>query len=627
MKGRNRAVPVIAALLLAASPLLPGLCASGTAAGQVRHNCSFCHNLHGGSYTQLRDYAVTEDLCLSCHSEAGPAQVDRDGTLVAVPRGPYAVHNGARHAAPTGCWDCHNHEGEAGGNLSMIQANLPTPNSGTLPVVFTARTGLHSFADSVAPFDGVCEVCHTATTHHRNTAGWEAYHNAQTNCTTCHRHSGGFAARGGCAGCHNAPQAGRRTIIAEFERTSHHVNWSSYPNGLAADSIPDATCQVCHDQSAHQQGNVRLWNVDQPQNTAAAIVLTGNPLAVQAEADKLAPFCLACHDANGANGNLTPFGDGGSAPVVVSVTAWASASHNAPGKASCFGCHGSGHGSEKTRLLMPDVGAISTPDSANVQEGFCLRCHDADGPSTKNLKTYFDRAINWVQQATGLGANPNLNDRHDIQYAAQLRSGAKIECRNCHQVHTLTSGRKYLLDPDASDGHVPGTNWYFAAYQTANDTLSEFCLDCHDGSLPTGVSAYSGYTLTNIRTTWANDGMGQRTSGNVNLKAGFGWAIGDVLACRVCHTSHGRIDADANATTLFGAVDTVRAKGSSTPIPFWLVSGRTTTNIFNYALTNNLDTNDLTSGGYWCNSCHDRTAMTGKSNCYSCHRHGDGGRF
>ena len=35
----------------------------------------------------------------------------------------------------------------------------------------------------------------------------------------------------------------------------------------------------------------------------------------------------------------------------------------------------------------------------------------------------------------------------------------------------------------------------------------------------------------------------------------------------------------------------------------------------------------LVDGGTYCNTCHDRTSMVSKDNCYACHRHGDGGRW
>jgi predicted CXXCH cytochrome family protein len=132
-----------------------------------KHNCGFCHNLHGGDYNELQDYAVAEDLCLSCHSDGGPATWPRDGDDVVIPKG-VAIHDGSKHTAPTTCWDCHNHEGEAGSNLWMIPELLATPSSGDWTVIFTASSGANSYADGDGTYDGVCEVCHTGTDQHQN---------------------------------------------------------------------------------------------------------------------------------------------------------------------------------------------------------------------------------------------------------------------------------------------------------------------------------------------------------------------------------------------------------------------------------------------------------------------------
>ena len=42
------------------------------------------------------------------------------------------------------------------------------------------------------------------------------------------------------------------------------------------------------------------------QGPAAVVALLGNPLADAVEAKRLEPFCLACHDTNGASG-AAPF--------------------------------------------------------------------------------------------------------------------------------------------------------------------------------------------------------------------------------------------------------------------------------------------------------------------------------
>ena len=56
-----------------------------------------------------------------------------------------------------------------------------------------------------------------------------------------------------------------------------------------------------------------------------------------------------------------------------------------------------------------------------------------------------------------------------------------IECASCHDPHADAAAQPYRTDPDPTDGHVPGTDWYIAGYQAAGDVQSEFCLDCHDG--------------------------------------------------------------------------------------------------------------------------------------------------
>ncbi len=585
-------------------PFLLGLllvAATPAAAQTPRHNCSFCHNLHGGSYAQLRDYATSEDLCLSCHGFGGPAQVDRDGVLVPVPKG-QVIHNGAKHAQPTSCWNCHNHEGEAGTNLSLIQATMPTPNSGDRAVLFTARTGSHSFADGDASYDGVCEVCHTLTAQHRND-GSAGKHNAAADCVTCHKHPAGFAGGGPCTACHNTaqdngdgiPAGGRRAVVGEFSRRSHHLQTAPPP-----DSIPNSDCERCHDQSQHQQGYVRLKNVD----GGATVVLTGDPATDATEAAKLTPVCLACHDANGAAGNLIPFSDGVTRPFVDSVK-WAVSSHKV-GNRSCYGdgasgCHATAHGSLKKDLFAPAGVAPIGPDSAAEQEGFCLSCHDSNGPATSNLATPFAAAIRWVTAAVR-GVNTTLNDRHDVQYGAQAASGAKLECTDCHNPHTATAAQRVVTDPDPTDGRTPGTGQVMAGASF----LTEFCLDCHDGSYPSSVQGPTT-PLTDVRTTHRTDAMGAG-SGMPSLKPGYGWAQGDTVACLACHNPH-------VSGNLFHAVTTVSSKDGTTPVPSDGAS---------YAITDNNIRNTAINGYNWCNTCHTGSMGSARTNCFECHYHGSG---
>jgi len=597
------------AVLLVIAPVLPADGGAATAWAQaLKHNCAFCHNLHGGSYAALRDTAVVEDLCDSCHgvTEAEPDSILRDGTWVTIPKNGGAgfdIHNGAKHTAfardPTGCWDCHNHEGEAGGNLSMIQANMPTPVSGTLPVIFTSRgtdaadTTLYSFADGDEDGDGdytgVCEVCHTETSNHQNGLNLpdasNHSHEVGRTCSDCHTHDGGFAGGGPCASCHDTGGAGtqgtnnRRAVIPEIKRPSHHVG-ASYV---------DEDCATCHDQSEHQQGQVRLLNADD----ASVIVYGGTP-------SDLEPFCLSCHDSDGsivAGG--PPFSDGLTPPDVAS--GWTSASHNATGGYTCWDCHDNAHGSEKRKLLAPADVAPTAPANTEEEEGFCFNCHSSGGAASTDIQTQFSGSILWVAAAVGDNSNTNLNDRHDVQYAAQTTSGAKIECTDCHDPHAATSAQPWKTDPDPADGRVPGTGQVFAG----TDALSEFCMDCHDGSFPSAVTAPIT-ALNSVRDTWATDAMGAG-GGSPTLKSGYGWAPGDTMACAACHSPH-------VSSNLFHGHETILSKDGTTPVPSDGGAG--------YTLTDNSVKSPPVNGYNWCNTCHTSSMGDKKDNCFACHYHG-----
>jgi len=564
------------------------------------HNCSFCHNLHGGSFTALSDYAVSEDLCLSCHGAAGPAQVDRDGTLVDVPKegrgadagSGFLAHNGSKHAAPTNCWNCHNHEGEAEAgsytNLKMIQATMPTPNSGDWAIEFTAFSGPKSFADGDATYDGPCEACHTGTDQHNNT-GTVGAHNGAADCTVCHKHDTGFQGLGGpCADCHDTGGEGttgpnnRRPIIPEFSRRSHHVSGT----------YQDSDCEACHDMSEHQQGTVRLKDAD----TGAAIVYDG-------QASTLEPFCLSCHDADGSvAAGGPPFSDGLTPPDADSN--WAAASHNATGGYTCWDCHDNPHGSLKANLLAPHDVAANGTTFYEEEEGFCFDCHDSDGPAGSDVSTSYGTTTLWLAAERGdnaSGKTMNLNDRHDVTHADQTTSGAKIECADCHDPHSATAAQPWKTDPDPGDGRVPGTG---AVYSGA-DFMSEFCMDCHDGSFPATVTAPTD-ALIDVRTTWATDAMGGG-NGNANLKSGYGWVDNMLMPCAACHDPH-------VSGNLFHGDDVIYSLDGTTPVPSDGASG--------YSITDNSIKSTPVNGYDWCNTCHTSSMGDKKDNCFACHFHG-----
>ncbi len=347
-----------------------GLIGSQAVAQTNPHDCNYCHVMHSGPGPSLTLAADVEVLCLTCHGPAGTSvyKADVHANKVGSSYDPFRMT----------CTDCHTpHSGMSnwlgGTNIKQVGTNadgsgiarIATPYSGIREVVFESRGSdvaeptLASFADNDengdSYYDGVCETCHTQVSHHRNNAA-DPDHYTGTTCTTCHPHDDGFApTAGSCSDCHNTvqdngddiPPGGRRAVIGEFGFASHHLQGAS---------IEDADCTVCHEMSQHQQGQVRLKDADDPTNPALVVALAGDPATDSTEAVKLEPFCLACHDGDGAGGSA-PFSDG-ITPLAIDAAAWASAAHKVGGavQLTCygdggsFGCHSSGHGSNKRKL-------------------------------------------------------------------------------------------------------------------------------------------------------------------------------------------------------------------------------------------------------------------------------------
>jgi hypothetical protein len=146
---------------------------------------------------------------------------------------------------------------------SDTATGIPTGTSA--PVVFTANAVGTDYARSVAPFNGVCNVCHTVSVHYGSNFG--DGHNAATRCTNCHLHNGfdqvsAFTPTGNCDTCHGYPPAS-----PGFTGTQN--NWSSaraenYVGAGGAHTVAShvsktaspangfAECVNCHTQSDHR---------------------------------------------------------------------------------------------------------------------------------------------------------------------------------------------------------------------------------------------------------------------------------------------------------------------------------------------------------------------------------------
>ncbi|UCF33998.1 MAG: hypothetical protein JSV78_01570, partial [Phycisphaerales bacterium] len=247
--------------------------------------CTSCHAPHyadsGGANDGLGDGMLLrttndEALCVKCHQE-------------------HVLHTPASEWQPT-CIECHDVHDPPSENLSLVARIVYNQTlQEDKPVVFLARQGPHSFSDgSPSVIDGICQVCHTATSYHRHD-GTGAPHHGGSNCTNCHPHSTGFMPAGGsCIECHGVaqdngdgvPPGGRRAIVGEFPVDNPHAHYGA--------EFDDSACLICHDLATHMNGNVEL--VDADDGSIYSFVL---PTDLAASPD-LSDFCMSCHDDDGA---------------------------------------------------------------------------------------------------------------------------------------------------------------------------------------------------------------------------------------------------------------------------------------------------------------------------------------
>ena len=468
--------------------------------------CSSCHQSHYSTSTDgyllksLNDDAV----CTSCH-----IGTNSNNTM---------THEGF------GCKTCHYTHNPDKSNILMIRNNITT-GSGTQTVVFTANSAPGNYADGSAPFNGICEVCHTNTDHYSNTSGGtsDARHNPATqNCVDCHPHNTAFSPVTDCFECHKAvtdkvgvgPPGGRRQIVdnsgnglgtgGDFKRTSHHVSGS----------IPSvADCIKCHYMGDHMRGTVKLLDPD----LGYLSVITYDPV----NKASIESFCLKCHDSNGANGSTQPFSDNITVPVV-DATMWNTSSHK--GSLTCLDCHDNGHGSNKSVIIGPYnyTGPGTGTDLMNEEEGFCLTCHGASGSATVKVhlafSSYTNTTTNFYKHDPT--ATYRIHDSGESGGGSFGGANRHVECVDCHNPHSAKAGTATApvllptmtgakgVEPIYSGPGAP-TGFTWMASVTAE---YQVCYKCHSSYTTLPSYLPGGWNSS----TLIADGLKKLTTGGTN---------------------------------------------------------------------------------------------------------------
>ncbi len=500
------------------------------------YGCDTCHDAYSSNPKLMPsgdvpgptiDDTIFNVRCWSCHNPIGDA-----------PASSYKTHSSLQADDSygewtVGCWVCHSvhsqlqqgqdidpADSEILGKLirttvdlgNITYADATPPKSGRKSVIFKRKTGPESFADGDAQYNGVCEVCHTETTHFRNDGtGIDQLHSnvggaAGANCTAvCHPHDNGFIHGGGntaCETCHNS---------------GSHTTHLSATNAIG----PNVSCNSCHDVTnmpyfksgpdGNGDGNIDLTETTvcdtchSPDGSFDGVdgaaygartnwtngVYTGNVLTAGKE-----KWCVSCHDLGTSeiNGRQAPDVAGDNINYGYYVSG-----HGRVGAAQeCSACHGLGmdHNFDGQQTYAGDLD--------NYKQGY--RLSDVGGMDPLDIPL----------------AKGNFGD---------YRPDAYKLCYSCHDEETLMSDTKShgcYNDPGNPFKNAPAITTQFRnMHKEGHDT--------GDNDMPANFHADHLIDVGNTGIIWYSDGPGTLSGRSATT-------------CPTCHNPHGDKKSDGSAT-------------------------------------------------------------------------------
>ncbi len=363
--------------------------------------------------------------------------------------------------------------------------------SGDKTVKFFNTTGTNSFADGNVTYDGLCEVCHTQTTHFKSdgTGSDQLHANmgspAGTNCTNCHQHLNGFQGMGG--GAHETHVTS--SIGPQLACTECHG--ANVPPVLAdGQNLANTTvCNNCHSTSGSVTAKI-FWNND-----------PGTWVATNDEES----FCGGCHDATPGNskkdgsGNIAynVLGDNstygffvtghGKASGTYGRLSWqaTSASGNSAANKACSACHDltTAHFSSGNKRLI--AGYENDANNSN-----CKQCHSPGNVATGDPQWY----TTYTDYQNSAHSTKKCSECHDVHgvagaYKAMTKKNQETLCYDCHTdgvvQNNAISGSSMSNDIEHAftlpNKHNLGTSFSIGA---SNYTLE--CISCHNVHIITG---------------------------------------------------------------------------------------------------------------------------------------------
>lgn len=415
--------------------------------------------------------------------------------------------------------------------IDLSRITISPAKSGTKAVRFFGKTGANSYADGNGTYDGICEVCHTQTTHFRNNGSApdqlhvNAGSPAGTDCIYCHSHTGGFAHGGsggtGCEECHGHDPGFGGFTGGKGTFRSHSTHTENDADDLRG---PNVSCDTCH-----EPGSFPMFK--------SGTDLNGDGRYSLAETD----VCDECHSTGGTYNGVSD-----------------------PDLGAKYGNSGELKYNWSNRIYNED-GSLK-----NGKEKWCATCHDEvpsliSGISAPNVIGDENAATDY---GTGYGYYSTGHGLSSAQYypaSGNTMFGANLKCDACHDLtsaHIDGLARTYLK-PGTPAGYqqgyrlksvqggyplnVPRSNlcpWETGYNEQPKVDAADFnlCFSCHDSgpftdpdSIMTnfrkessGVNAHyyhlSEYQNCGPGPMWASDWSG---------------ALDSRITCVSCHNVHG----------------------------------------------------------------------------------------
>lgn len=475
------------------------------------------------------------DRCYSCHSwEGDPAEdpyllgYDPGTGFITGSSKASSTHFGHKHwegylvdgrwRGGKFCWDCHDPHGDS--NIYMVQDQIATETEGLYgkpvskaDVVFTKTTSGVDYAKSSAPYNGICNVCHTNTEHFSDVYG--DGHRASRRCTDCHEHGFGVGHASGkacnechkskpipnhigfglprdCIKCHDGAIKLRMDIMRQFKGQSHHVQGIETSNEHCYECHWEATPEGLIDNDYHAGYNYKTYE---------AVANAPSDLVIYGAETRPTTYELGV---TAVTFDATEIGTANERTEVAKVSQ------------HCIGCH-----SDQNNDAIPFDDCMTPSQYAWDRQSIAARYSQAGttnwgkypgaNAAKKNIQKAFSAHGNAVENGGGWSATTGQDETIPNTRAG----GQNVQCFDCHSSHgSYTSGvtsSYQTFDGSYGGGNLKetqaGKGGYGATYRAAGvadgninqmSPAAAQCFDCHEtqnaGSMPWGYESTFGAT-------------------------------------------------------------------------------------------------------------------------------------